>query len=315
MKVSIYSNDQSAINTVYGKKQIDRIKNIAQIISFDEKENIDYLFSTWGMPKLDENQIKTDFPNLKGVFYSAGSVKDFAKEFLNCGIKIYSAWQANAVPVAEYTFAQIILALKGFFTVQHTHSYEDRNNRTGVFDAKIGICGAGAIGRLVANRLKTIDCEVYIFDKYLSEKEIEALGGKKASLEYIFENCDVISNHLANVPELINIFDYSLFSKMKPYSTFINTGRGAQVIETDLAKAMLEDSTKTALLDVTEPEPIEKDNPLGKLKNVIITPHIAGSLSNECKRMSEYMIDEFERVISNKPPLYEVTLSMLDTMA
>ena len=64
---------------------------------------------------LTEEQIAEYLPSLKAVFYAAGSVQAFARPFLNRGIQVFSAWAANAVPVAEYTVAQIILAGKGFY--------------------------------------------------------------------------------------------------------------------------------------------------------------------------------------------------------
>ena len=70
----------------------------------------EYIFSTWGMPVFTEEEIKEYLPGLRAVFYGAGSVQSFARPFLNCGVKVFSAWAANAVPVAEYTVAQIILA-------------------------------------------------------------------------------------------------------------------------------------------------------------------------------------------------------------
>lgn len=78
-------------------------------------QDVEYVFSTWGMPVFTEEEIKAVFPNLKYVFYGAGSVQQFARPFLNCGVKVCSAWAANGVPVAEYTVAQIILANKGFY--------------------------------------------------------------------------------------------------------------------------------------------------------------------------------------------------------
>lgn len=74
----------------------------------------DYIFSTWGMFSLNEEELKTYFPRLKAVFYAAGSVQGFARPLLKQGVRVFSAFAANAVPVAEYTVAQIILASKGF---------------------------------------------------------------------------------------------------------------------------------------------------------------------------------------------------------
>ena len=102
---------------------------------------------------------------------------------------------------------------------------------------------------------------------------------------------------------------------MKPCSSFINTGRGAQVVEADMIEALKRDSSISAVLDVTFPEPPEKDSPLYTLDNVFLTLHIAGSLGNEVHRMGEYMLDELRAYDSGKPVKYSVSLEMLKTMA
>lgn len=92
--------------------------------------DVDIIFSTWGMPEFTEDEIKLCFPSLKCVFYGAGTVQSFARPFLNCGVKVFSAWAANAVPVAEFTVAQIILANKGYFLTNRLYHVEGRKKRT-----------------------------------------------------------------------------------------------------------------------------------------------------------------------------------------
>ena len=75
---------------------------------------------------MTEDQIAEYFPNLKAVFYGAGSVQGFARPFLKSGVKVFSAWAANAVPVAEYTLSQILLANKGFFQTSTLYSHGGR---------------------------------------------------------------------------------------------------------------------------------------------------------------------------------------------
>ena len=103
--------------------------------------------------------------------------------------------------------------------------------------------------------------------------------------------------------------------KMLPYSTFINTGRGAQVVEDDLAEVLKKREDITAILDVTFPEPPQSGHPFYTLPNCFLTTHIAGSLGYEMHRMSEYMKDEMIAYINQKETKYEVTLKMLETMA
>ena len=111
------------------------------------------------------------------------------------------------------------------------------------------------------------------------------------------------------------MLNYALFSKFVPNATFLNTGRGAQVVESDLCRILAERSDVTAILDVTDPEPPLPDSPFLKLENCILTPHIAGSSGFEVRRMSAFMADELERAAGNMPTRFKVTEKMLDTMA
>ena len=287
--------------------------------SFTETE---YIFSTWGMPVFIEEEIKKLLPSLKAVFYGAGSVQDFARPFLNNGVKVFSAWAANAVPVAEYTVAQIILANKGFYQSSRIAKTGDRNaarafhsENSGNYDVKIGIIGAGMIGKLVINMLKAYNLDILVFDPFLPDEKAEELGVLKCSLNTLFKECRVVSNHLANNNETKGMLKGRHFTSMLPYSTFINTGRGAQVVEEDLISVLKERSDITAVLDVTMPEPPEADSEFYTLDNCILTPHIAGSAGNEIRRMGEYMKVEYKKFINNEPCKYEVTLEMLKTMA
>lgn len=285
-------------------------------------KDVEYIFSTWGMPKLSEEEIKTILPSLKCVFYAAGTVQSFARPFLNCGVKVFSAWAANAVPVAEYTVAQIILANKGFYkncTISSKEEYykmrEELDKYGGNYNAKIGIIGAGMIGKLVIKMLKNYKLDVLVFDPFLPNDNAKELGVNKVGLEELFKQCNVISNHLANNAQTQGILNYNHFASMPPYSTFLNTGRGAQVVEADLVKVLHERPDIFSVLDVTDPEPCEDTHEFYTLPNCILTTHIAGSAGKEVHRMAEYMLIEFENFICGKPCEYEVSLKMLETMA
>ena len=279
------------------------------------------IFSTWGMPVLSREEIEKYFPELKAVFYAAGSVQAFARPFLEKNIRVFSAWAANAIPVAEYTAAQIILANKGF--LQNTmimkkdksKAYGYSNSFPGNYDVRVGILGAGMIGRKVIELLRPYSIEVYVFDPYLSEEDSKLLGVIKCEIEEIFSTCQTISNHIANLPATVGMINGKLFDMMLHNATFINTGRGAQVIEKDLIKAMREYPDRTAILDVTYPEPPEKGSELYKLKNIVLSSHIAGSLGREVEQMGNYAVDEFIRYIKGEETRYEVNLKMLETMA
>ena len=286
-------------------------------------KDVGYVFSTWGMPSLKADDIRRFLPSLKAVFYGAGSVQGFASEFLSAGVRVFSAWQANAVPVVEYAVSQIILANKGYFVSMGVKSRGDLSAKRAVshlypgnYGAAVGILGAGQIGRRVIERLKRdYRLEVLVFDPFLPDETAEKLGAVKTDLKTIFSSCVTISNHLANNPQTVGIITRELLMSMPKRCTFINTGRGAQVDHAALYDAMKERPDAAALLDVTWPEPLDDGDPLYTLPNVIITPHIAGSQEDECERMAEYMLDEARRFDAGQPLRYEVTAEMLKTMA
>ena len=281
----------------------------------------EYAFSTWGMPAFTQEEIGESMPNLKAVFYGAGTVQGFARPFLNLGIQVASAWVANGVPVAQYTLAQILLANKGFYQSM-AQSKTDRigagrfsSQFPGNYRVRVGLLGIGAIGTMVAELLMPFGFEVLAFDPFLSDEKADVLRIRKANLNEIFGTCQTISNHLANLPATVGILNREQFDRMLPLATFINTGRGAQVVEADLAAALSAVPTRTAVLDVTWPEPMAPDNPLHQLPNVFLTPHIAGSSGQEVVRMGEWMVQEWERMQAGEPLRYGVTHKMLETMA
>lgn len=171
------------------------------------------------------------------------------------------------------------------------------------------------VGKRVIELLQHYHLNVEVYDPFLPDEEAARLGVRKTDLLQLFSNCDTISNHLANVPETVGILHYEHFRRMRPHATFLNTGRGAQVVEADLVRALREVPTRTAVLDVTDPEPPPADSELLALDNVFLTPHIAGSMNLEVARMGLYMAEECERFLRGEPLRYEVTLAMLATMA
>ena len=329
-KAAIFGDQQERIDYVYSDGRKERLAECTELyphrISRDNLaehlahlQDLEVIFSTWSMPSLEVEEIK-QLPNLKIVFYGAGSVQKFARPFLENGIRVCSAWQANGIPVAEYTIAQILLANKGYWrNIRDCRTYEGRKNKPfkgrGNFGATVALLGAGAIGRKVIELLAPFRLNVIVFDPFLSEEAAGSLGVRKVSLEEAFEQGDIVSNHLANNAQTRGILHGEHFALLPNHATFINTGRGATVVEPDLIAELEKRPTLTALLDVTLPEPPEPDSPFYTLPNVYLTSHIAGSLNDEVIRMADFMIEEFQRWEAGEPLHYEVSLEIMDTMA
>lgn len=273
------------------------------------------------MPALSEEEIRRYLPRLKAVFYAAGTVQQFARPFISCGVDIFSAWAANAVPVAEVAASEILLANKGFFRREVKCRADWQNDDRerlypGNFRTRAGILGAGMIGTMVINHLRRHELEIYVFDPFLPDEKAAELGVTKTGLHEVFASCNVISNHLANNEQTKGMIDRSCFDLMGKAAVFINTGRGAQVNTADLIAAMKACPERLALLDVTDPdEPPAEESELYRLPNVRLTPHIAGSIGNEPRRMAEYMFAEYKAYSAGKPTKYKVTAKMLEIMA
>lgn len=285
-------------------------------------ENCEYIFSTWFMPEFTEEEVVRCFPNLKAIYYAAGTVKYFAEPFLKNDIRVFSAAIANGIPVAEYAASQIVLANKGYFQAQrgykwpvwHRGYFKARGyaeRKYGNWGSKVGLLGCGAIGSKVVELLRPYKINVCVYDPYLSDERAFELNVKKVGLEEMFRTCDVVSNHLPDIPETRGVIDEALLSSMKPTATFINTGRGAQVNESALNKVLKKNPDMCALLDVSSHEPLWPWSPLYWRKNCFLTPHIAGSLSNEEERMVEYMVQAYRDTLEGKQNPCETSLELI----
>lgn len=320
------------IDRVYGHGRRERVAQCAELYptiitpqNFDEhREQLartQVIFSTWSMFEPTEQQLDA-MGQLQAVFYAAGSVQRFARPFLERDILVVTAAAMNAIPVAEFTLAQIILANKGYWHNMAACATPEGRAEAGStvgpgnYGQTVGLLGAGAIGRLVIDLLKPLELNVLVWDPFLSEEQADRLGVEKVDdLPEVFERANVISNHLANKEEIRGLIDRACFERMGQGTTFINTGRGAQINEADLAAVFEARPDLTALLDVTMPEPPEADSAFYRLPNVHLTSHIAGSLNQEVLHMADFVIDQYQRWAAGDSPEGRVTLEMLATMA
>ena len=317
------------LDLVYGAKRFEELRrgtdlyptmvtsqNIASCLP--ELRDLEVIFATWGMIPLSEEQLD-HLPALQAVFYAGGTIRSFALPLLRRGIIVTSSAAANALPAAEFTVAQILLANKGYHrNLREYRASGDRDSAfvgAGNYRATIALLGAGQIGRKVIEFLQPFEVSILVFDPFLSLAETALLGVEKVDLATAFARGRVVSNHLADLPTTAGMIDGKLLSSMPQDATFINTGRGRTVHGADLIAVMRARSDLTALLDVTEPEPLPKDSGLWALPNVSITSHIAGSKGGEIERIADFAIEEFKRWNRGKPLRHAVSLESLERMA
>jgi len=312
-----------AFGQIYGEPERAEISGLADVYAPQQtRESVardprvlaeaEVVFSGWGAPVMDEAFLEAA-PKLRAVFYGAGSVRYFVTEALwERGILVTSAYAANAVPVSEYTLAAILFSLKhgwrfsGFVRREGRYPAE-RTGFPGAYGSTVGIVSLGMIGCLVCERLRPLDLGVVAHDPHATVETAASLGVELISLEDLFRRSDVVSLHSPWLPETEGMVTGSHLRSMKPGATFINTARGAVVRQEEMIEALRERKDLQAVLDVTHPEPPEPGSPLYSLPNVVLTPHIAGSLGAECRRMGGLVVEELRRYRAGEPPNWPIT--------
>lgn len=310
------------------KKINEYIDIIGPVLSRDEvKENekllneVDIIFSGWGAPVFDKVFLDMT-PDLKIIFYGAGTMKSLlTDEVWNRGIRVTTASIANSIPVAEFTLAEIIFSLKNGWQlarkVKEEKTFENGifQPSTGAFRSTVGIISLSSIGKRVIKHLAPFDVNIIVYDPYASKEEEEEYGVRLVSLEELFKISDVVSLHSPLLPDTKGMITGKHFNSMKDNTTFINTARGAIIRENELVEVLKERKDLTALLDVTDPEPPVENSPLYSLSNVVLTPHIAGSVGLEIGRLGEYMYEEAKNYIERNELTYEITKESYKRMA
>jgi phosphoglycerate dehydrogenase-like enzyme len=262
---------------------------------------VEVLVTGWGCPPLDAAVLDTA-PRLRAVVHAAGTVRGHVTdECWDRGIEVSSAAAANALPVAEYTVAMILLTGKRVLE----RAREFRATRTGDdwlgsprdvgnFGRTVGILSASMIGRRVVELLRPYDLRVLLHDPYLAAEDAAALGVEAVGLSELFERGDVVSVHTPLLPETHGLVSGALIESMRPGAVLINTARGAVVDQDALAEAAARGRVR-AVLDVTDPEVLPAGHPLWDCDDVLITPHLAGSQGNELRRLADSAVAEVGR--------------------
>jgi phosphoglycerate dehydrogenase-like enzyme len=282
-------------------------------------DEVEVLLTGWGSPQLDERTLGR-LPCLRAVVHTAGTLRRIATEALWAreDVVVTTAARANAVPVAEYTVAQILLAGKQSLQREAAHRRCRGQERTSAIDiggnygAVVGLIGASRVGREVAELLRHFDLTVLISDPFVSDEEIRRLGAVPIDLESLFRRSSVVSLHAPDVPATHGMVTRELLASMGEGATFINTARPALVDLAGLRDQVLS-GRLSAVLDVHDD--LEPDDPLWDAPSVSITPHIAGSLGNELHRLAESAMEEVRRLRVGEPVRFPVDRDALAIVA
>jgi len=168
----------------------------------------------------------------------------------------------------------------------------------------LGIVGLGKIGTATALKARGLGMKVIAYDPYVLDAVMESRGVEPVNLDTLLRESDFISLHTPLTPETHNMIGYEEFKSMKPTSYFINTARGRCVDEPALIRALQEGLIAGAGIDVTLHEPIEADNPLIKMPNVILTGHSAFYSMSSDKELFYKPMTQVVMALNGEWPLY-----------
>ena len=274
------------------------------------------LVTGWGCPHLGA-EVLAAAPRLYAVLHAGGSVRHLVGEpFWDRGLALSSAVQANALPVAEYTLAMILLAGKDAFALRERFRAEPvypaptQYAGVGNLGRRVGLIGASRVGRRVLELLRPFDLSARLYDPYVDAAEATELGAVPLDLDELLRTSDIVSVHAPDIPQTHRMLNRERLALIPDGGVLINTSRGALIDHTALTEELVS-GRLSAILDVTDPEPLPADSPLYRLPNVFLTPHIAGSLGNELARLGGTVVTELERLTSGLPPAHPVHRAQL----
>lgn len=171
-----------------------------------------------------------------------------------------------------------------------------------IFGQTLGLVGCGNIGRMTARKAQCFGLRVLGYDPYVDKSLVAEYGINLVSLPRLLKEADYISVHTLLKKETWHLIGEKEFRQMKPSAFFINTSRGSVVDEAALIKALQGRWIAGAGLDVFEKEPVDSNNPLLKMDNVVVSPHSAYYSDASSKRLLTSVGKEAARVLSGKWP-------------
>ena len=250
-------------------------------------------------------------------------------------IPVLRAGGRNAIAVAEHTIALLMAVSKNISLTDHLLKYTDQltnvqyDDEGGkraetmsewsmdptapcalsgggpeMYGKTFGQIGFGMIGKEVAKRAHALDMNVLVYDPYVSQEQMDYLGAKKVDLDTVMKESDFISVNCNVVPETVGLVSREKIALMKPTAYFVNTAR-AKVLDYDaLYDALAEKKIAGAGLDVYPVEPIPAGNKFLSLRNVVLTPHLAGSARDIVGHQTNIVLADVKRILDGGKPRF-----------
>ena len=309
----------ATFDQLFGAPELARLRELStvtepvHVASFDDVPpavlaEVEVLITGWGCAEIPE-PVLAAAPRLRLVLHAAGSARGLLPAGgYERGIQVATAAEANAIPVAEYTLAAIVLAGKRALPLAQL----GRTSPTGwgaSFSARtlsnhgrtIGIVGFSKIGRRVLDLLRVLQTgPVLVADPLADRAEVARAGGELLPLAEVLARAEILSLHAPLLPSTQGMIGAAELALLPDGATLINTARGP-IVDHDALLTECTTGRLDAILDVTDPEPLPAGHPLLDLPNVTVTPHLAGSLGSETRRLSAFVLDALAAHLQARP--------------
>ena len=278
----------------------------------------DGCLTSWGVAQLDADVIAAA-PRLQAMAHMGSSVTRFVSDALwEKEIHVTSAAPVLAEDVAITALGLMLVGIKRIWPMgQHVRAGGWRESSywpsREIWRKTVGVVGASHVGRHLMRLLEPFEVKILLYDPFVTTEAAAELGAEKAELEEMLAQADIVTLHAPAKPDTHRMINADRLALMRDDALLINTARGTLIDEEALI-AELSRGRFFAFLDVTDPEPPDVDNPLRRLENVVVTPHLAGCIE-DCSRMGEMAVEELRRFFAGEPPLYQVTQEMLVRIA
>jgi phosphoglycerate dehydrogenase-like enzyme len=288
-------------------------------------QDADGVVTSWGN-SLTDRVIRE--ANLKIIGHAAGTVKWLPALVWERGIVVTHAAPVIAIAVGEMALALTLACLR--HVTEHDTAFKQQGLRgdpsleprllasRSLHGLRVGIVGASSTGREFLKLLQAFgDVEVWVHDPYLSASAAIELGVGLATLDELLVACDIVSLHCPSLPETRHLLNGRNLPLLKDGAVLINTARGA-LIDHDALLAELRTGRISAGLDVYLETLQDEQIPLSayrELRNVTVTPGIAGPAGTITRCLALFIAEEMERFFAGQPLHRPVTAESLRTMA
>ncbi len=306
------------LNLIFSKKKLKELKSKYKLIiapkfnkrNFYEK-NIHKASFIMGQPNLDKNLL-SKATKLKCIINVESNFMDNV-DYEYCfkkKIHVIATSPVFSKPVAEIALGMTLSLLRNihnahidFLKGKEKYGLESNLNSSLLTNKKIGLLGFGDLAKSLYPLLLPFSKNISVYDPWVPNKIIKKAGLKSINLNKMFSNCEVIYVLAAITTKNQNLIDKKLLNRMKPKSIFILMSRAAIVNFNDL-KTRIKKGDIYVATDVFPEEPVKKNDPIRKLKNILFSAHRAGALEEAFFDMGEIVLKDMSLILKKMPPKF-----------